>query len=309
MTGASGFIGSEVCTQLVRQGHHVRATYRGRMPAERHGIDWREAELSAPTPWKPLLEDVDTVVHLAGRAHVLHETASDPAAAFRRANVDPVAHMLEAIGPSTPLHIVLVSSIGVNGNVSGSEPFRADDEPAPVDVYAKSKLAAERLVVRAAERGELKFTIVRPTLVYGPGAPGNFARLLRLVRSGLPLPLASVANKRSLISVNHLAGFLVRVCEDARAQGRLFLVADGTVVSTPRILEAIATGLGRRPRLFPFPPVMLGHAARLVGRGHLWEKLSGDLQVDAAPMREVLDWRPQHDTYEGIIDAVRGAPQ
>lgn len=303
VTGATGFIGSALLPELTLRGHEVIATHRRGDSRRAEGLTWRAADLTEPEVWPPLVEGVDAIVHLAARAHVLRETEIDVEAAFTSANVQPVKHLIEALPTQSDVHVILVSSIGVNGTETGAVPFRADDAPNPQEPYARSKLRAEQLIRSAAESRRLRFTVIRPPLVYGPGAPGNFARLVRLVDTGIPLPLGSVANRRSLISVTHLVSFIAMACESPRSHGHTFLVADGEAVSTPQILAAIAEGLGRPSRVIPFPPMVAQRLARLAGQEAQWRKLTASLEVDSQPMHDVLGFEPRHRTLPGVSEA------
>jgi nucleoside-diphosphate-sugar epimerase len=195
--------------------------------------------------------------------------------------------------------IILMSSIGVNGNVTHGRPFTESDTPAPVEPYARSKLRAEQ----AVQEGGVEWVIVRPPLVYGADAPGNFGRLVRAVARGWPLPLASVRNHRSLAGVNNLCEFIVACASQPAAANELFLFADGDDLSTPEMIAAIAHGLQRPARMWNMPCSMLKAAAAVVGKGRIAESLCGSLQVDATKARRVLGLPAKVDSREGIARA------
>ncbi|MFK7886931.1 MAG: NAD-dependent epimerase/dehydratase family protein [Gammaproteobacteria bacterium] len=298
VTGAAGFIGRHVCAALQKQGHDVTAVYRSTPPIPGAGVIWEAADLTQRSSWQRLLPGQDAIVHLAGRAHVMQERG-DAAAAFAQHNLRPVRLMLEAMEDATP-HVVLVSSIGVNGDETQGVPFTALDKPNPTEPYAVSKLQAETCLREMATHRGVPWTVVRPPLVYGADAPGNFARLVRLARSGLPLPLRAVANRRSLISVQHLAVFMGRVIEDERARGQIYLLSDNDVdVSTGAIVAALRTGMGQPERLFRLPAGALALGAKLIGRERLWRKLTGSLQIDASAMLDI-GFEPALPTLEAL---------
>jgi nucleoside-diphosphate-sugar epimerase len=144
--------------------------------------------------------------------------------------------------------------------------------------------------------------IVRPPLVYGPRVRANFLRLMRLVDSGVPLPLASVANRRSLLFVGNLADALYTCIGHPRAAGRAFAVSDGEDVSTPELVRRIARALGRPARLFPFPARLLRLAGAIAGQIQSIDRLTGDLAIDSSPIRAALGWRPPFSMERGLAE-------
>jgi nucleoside-diphosphate-sugar epimerase len=136
--------------------------------------------------------------------------------------------------------------------------------------------------------------------VYGPNAPGNMGKLFRAVARGWPLPLASIANRRSFIGIDNLLDVLTLCMHHPAAGGELFLVADGEDVSTPQLVRCIARGLGREANLFPFPPALLVLAAKVLGRGRAAQSLCDSLQVDTSKARRLLGWTPAMTTSQGI---------
>lgn len=289
VTGADGFIGSAACELLESHGHAIRRVVRAPVPGPHayHAVgDIAEAV------WEPVLQGADAIVHLAARAHVLKER--DPAAAeraFIRANVHATSRLLHSAVRSGVRRFVFLSSIGVNGASTDGRAFRELDEPMPEEPYARSKLQAEQLI-RDIPRGQLEAVIVRPPLVYGPRAKGNFLRMLQLVRSGVPLPLASVRNRRNLVGLRNLCEFLRLSLEHPRAQGETFLIAEPEARSTPEILSALYSAFGMRNRLFQCPPGVLEKTTRLLGLHRQFAKLCSSLEIDASKAFELLDWRP-----------------
>lgn len=302
VTGAGGFIGRELVHAVARAGHRVVAATR------RPDASWDDARVevvrvdpAAPAEsWRGALAGCDAVIHLAARAHVLRERAADPSAEFRRVNVDLARALAAAAVAGGVRRFVFVSSIGVNGVATAGRSFTEDDPPAPSEPYATAKWEAEQALRSVAASTALELVIVRPPLVFGPHAPGNSLRLLGLVRRGVPLPLASVQNARSLVSVWNLCDFLVRCAAQPAAAGETFLVADRTDVSTPDLLRVLARGMGRRAVLLPFPPSLLFALGRVLGLGPTLERLCGSLQVDSAKARRVLGWTPPVPLEEGL---------
>ena len=298
VTGANGFIGRALCETLAACGLAVRAAVRFpvALPAEVRTV----GEIGADTEWRRVLAHVDVVVHLAARVHVMRDVSTDPLADYRAVNVAGTARRAHECAAARVRRLVFVSSIKVNGERSGVWPFTEADAPAPEDPYGVSKLEAEEELRSVAAATGLEAVVVRPCLVYGPGVRGNLDRLLKAIERGLPLPLASVRNQRSLMGLANLCDLLARCATDPRAAGETFLASDGTDVSTPQLIRWLADGVGRPARLLPMPPSWLALAARLAGAQAAFERVCGTLQVDSSKAREVLEWQPPVPVDDGL---------
>lgn len=325
VTGASGFVGSALCGELNARGFAVRGAVRSlRSSFSASGVEpIAVGNLDAATDWSTALAGVDCVIHCAARAHVMHETEADALGAYRSVNVDGSRRLAEQAVASGVRRLVYLSSIKVNGEqtalgapfcVNGSPRGFAprDDEgemdaPAPEDPYGVSKWEAEQALWAVAANTGLEVVVVRPPLVYGPGAKGNLARLLKLVQSGVPLPLGAVHNQRSLIGLDNLVDLLIRCVDHPAAAGQTLLVSDGEDVSTPDLLRLIAAGLGRSARLLPVPVSLLRLAGLALGKRLDIDRLVGSLQIDSRHTCELLDWTPPVSVAEGIRRMVQGA--
>ncbi|MEA3195342.1 MAG: UDP-N-acetyl-alpha-D-quinovosamine dehydrogenase [Betaproteobacteria bacterium] len=267
VTGATGFVGRALCAELRDSGWQVVAGDQ-RQPG-----------------WEGALQGVDALVHLAA---VVHTRGSE--AHYRQVNVEATERLALAAKRAGVRRLVFVSTIKVNGEETPVDrPFRAADAPAPQDAYARSKWQAEQ---RLAGVSGLEVVVVRPPLVYGPGVRANFRRLLQLVDTGVPLPFASIRNRRSLIYVGNLAALLRRCAEHPRAAGATLLAADGEDVSTPDLVQRMGAALGRPARLLPFPAFLLP------------SRLTGSLTVDATETGERLEWQPPYPVDEGLARTV-----
>lgn len=309
VTGASGFIGRALCRHLLRQGWSVRAATRlapnaTAIPAGAEVV--HIAAVGGNTDWSEALVGVDAVVHLAARVHVMHESDPDPLAAFRSVNADGTNHLAVMAAQAGARRFVYVSSIKVNGEQTTRLPFTEADAPRPRDAYGISKWEAEQALWATASQTGLEVVVVRPPLVYGPDAPGNFNRLLRFIRQGVPLPLSSIRNQRSFMYVENLCD-AVRVClQHPAAAGRTFLLSDGEDISTPELIRLLSGYLGRRSRMFPFPPSLLRAAANLLDRQEEATRLLGSLCVNSSAIRQALGWSPPYSMREALRDTARG---
>jgi nucleoside-diphosphate-sugar epimerase len=288
VTGAAGFIGRALCVGLVERGHTVHG--RSRRPAEPiPGIELRPiGDIGPTTDWSRHLDRIDIVVHLANRAHRSRPEAADHSEA-QAACV--LAHSAAKAGVRRLIHMSSVRAMG-EATLPGA-PLRATDPPGPSDPYGRGKLAIERALLAAArESGGIEIVILRPPLVYGPGVKANFRALMRLVASGLPLPLAGIDNRRSLIFIDNLVDLVGRACLHPGAAGRVLLARDAADLSTPELIRLLAAGLGRPARLFSVPRSALAVLHRLPKLGPLLSRLTLSLEVDDAETRAALDWRP-----------------
>lgn len=259
--------------------------------------------IDATTDWSVALEHVDTVIHLAARVHVMEDKAADPLEAFRQANVEGTLNLASQAAQSGAKRFVFVSSVKVHGEGSLlGAPVSEISLPKPMDPYGQSKLEAEQALLSLG--GEMQVVIVRPPLVYGPEAKANFRALINVVRAGLPLPFASVQNKRSMIYVENLADFLIVAATHQRAANQAFLISDGHDMSTAELIAGLATAIGRKPRMVHIPPSLLELVAKLAGKEALSQRLLGSFQVDISKARDLVGWHPPYSTSEGLAQTM-----
>jgi len=300
VTGASGFIGRALVTELANAGHSVRAAMR--QPAD---VFPRSVEVIAVSDlthlleWRPLLKNVEAVVHLAGIAHAGPEIAEQAYDRVNRLATAELATAAKAVGIG---QLIFMSSIRAQSGPNSTEVLRETDAPHPTDAYGRSKLAAED-AVRAAG---VPFTILRPVLVYGPGVKGNLARLMELERTRWPLPLGLCRNRRSLLARRNLIDAIHLALASPRTKGETYIVADPTPLTLSEIVTALREGDGRRPRLLPVPPPLVALGARALGRTEEWQRLGGMLVADPNKLMQA-GWKPTHDTHAGLAALARAA--
>jgi len=302
ITGANGFVGRVLCANLLEHDHVVRGAVRRSDVKLNPEISLvNVGEINRDTDWSTALAGVDLVIHLAARVHVMKETSTDPLNEFRSANVHGTEHLARSAAAHGVKRLVFVSSIKVNGEetIAGHR-YTEIDEPLPQDPYGISKWEAEQALQLVAKETGMEVVIVRPPLVYGAGVKGNFERMLRVLDSGMPLPLASVKNARSLIYVENLADALRTCANHPAAAGETYLLDDGDDISTPNLLRKLALALGMRARLFPFPLALLKLAGKLLGKAGEIERLLGSLQIDSGKIRSELNWRPPYSLQQGL---------
>jgi nucleoside-diphosphate-sugar epimerase len=307
VSGASGFIGSTLMEQL-STGPACNVQPISRLELSR--LADCDARNSIPPEVEiglgELHDRIDTIIHLAGRAHILKDRGSGSAQAYFRANRDLAAGLCRFGVAAGARRFVLISTIGVHGESPGRDRAITEESPCePACAYAQSKLAGEQAVLGIAEDSPMEVTIIRPPLVYGPNAPGNFGRLVRLVHSGMPLPLQGINNSRSMIAVSNLTDFIQRCISHPAAADQTFLVSDGEDLSTPAIIREIADGLAAPNRCFPFPKAVLKHCLGVSGRHRMFSQLCENLLIDSSKARTLLDWKPPFSAKDALRHAAR----
>ncbi len=307
VTGASGFVGRALCTKLLISGHQVVAAQRS------------AAHVAAPVElvvtgdlgvtggpdenriWEEALQNVDVVIHLAARVHVMRDNAEDSLKQFQRVNVAGTEFLARLAAQNSVQRFVYVSSIKVNGeDTVADKKFSEGDTPSPQDPYAISKCEAEHVLHEIASETGLEVVIVRPPLVYGAAVKGNFAQLLKAIAKGIPMPFASVRNLRSLIYVENLVDALALCTIHPAAVGQTYLVSDGEDVSTPDLLRLLGDAMAHPVHLLPCPVMLLMMAGYLGGKSKQIERILGTLQVDSNKIRRELGWQPPFTLKQGL---------
>jgi UDP-N-acetyl-alpha-D-quinovosamine dehydrogenase len=311
VTGANGFVGRALCDEAIAEGFQVKGATRCACHFDSGVEDVIVGNIDGDTDWTAALNGIKVVIHLAARVHVMREDADDPLAEFRRVNMIGTEHLARSAATSGVKRMVYVSSIKVNGEETAPphprplplgtmEYFSEQDVPAPQDTYAVSKWEAEQALLRVAQETGLQVVIVRPPLVYGAGVKSNFAQMMSAVVRGIPLPLASVHNRRDLLYVGNLVDALITCAAHPAAAGQTYLVSDGESVSTPELLRRLAAALSVPSRVFPCPPALLKLAGKLTGKSTQIERLLGSLRVNSEKICRELNWKPPYSMRQGL---------
>jgi nucleoside-diphosphate-sugar epimerase len=260
-------------------------------------------DIGSTTDWRQALDGVDSVIHLAARAHILHDAPAN-ADLYKETNAQGTWRLAEAAAQAEVGRFIYLSSIKVNGEQTMGRAFAATDEPGPQDAYGVSKWLGEQAVRRIGAATGMETVVVRSPLVYGPNVRANFLRLMRWVDKERPLPLGAVENSRSLVSIWNLCDLLLHVSTHSAAPGRTWMVSDGEDLSTPELIRRIGAAMDRRVRLLPVPAGLLQLAGALLGRRAEIGRLCGSLAVDITETRRELDWSPPTTVDEAIARTV-----
>lgn len=311
VTGAQGFVGRHLCRELIRKGFVVRALVRKRNPQllpkmdstgqSRFGII-ETGDLLEFADWPAVLRDVQAVVHLVARTHTTNEFGLDALEQYRAINVDVTRRLAEAATSEGVQHFVYMSSVKAIANES-SEPLCEHAPCLPADSYGVSKLEAEQTLKQTLADASTSYTILRPPMVYGVGVKGNFLRLMRLIRRGIPMP--NIDNQRSIVHLENLVSAVVRSLNSPAAKNEVFHVTDGEPISTTELVNAMGAGFGTKARLVPVPQLVLSQLGRVVGRHEEVQRLTGSLTMSTDKIETVLDWQPTFGTVEGVARTCR----
>lgn len=305
ITGANGFIGRNLCESLYDKGYVIKAAIRDIKGYEQLHPDIEKFIIGdiVATDLNIVLRQIDTVIHLAARVHILKKTATNSLSEFQRVNVAGTERLAKEAAINGVRRFIYVSSIGVNGSQTKNSPFTEESIPNPYDPYTYSKWDAEQILYKIARDTGLEVVILRPPLVYGPNAPGNFGRLIRLIRlikRGIFLPLGSIKNKRSFIYIGNLVDAIIKCIEHPDAANQTFLVSDGQDVSTPDLIRMLAKSMGKKARLFPCPVSLLKMIGKITGKSDEIERLVSSLRIDSAKICRELNWTPPFTMEQGL---------
>ena len=307
VTGANGFVGKTLCATLVEKGYFVRGIVRSRnsLEAVPSGVVSIVAgDIGENVDWQNIVKNIDIVIHLAARVHIIHKSKVNRLPEFMKINSAGTKKLAEAAAGAGVKKFIYMSSIKVNGEITHGRPFFAEDLPVTKDPYGVSKWKAEEAVREVCSNSGMNGAIVRPTLVYGPGVGGNFLRLLNWVRKGIPLPLGAIENKRSFVYLGNLVDAISALVEDTAVHNETFLISDGKDVATPDLIKMIARAMGSKVRLMRVAPGILKRVGSLIGRVEEVQRLTESLCVDNSKICNMLKWNPPFAFEDGIKKTV-----
>lgn len=297
LTGATGFIGSAIVRSVIKS-KSLEITLlplirdKSLLSNDLHAVEINFENLASFDA--RVLKNCDSLVHTAARVHITKDRALDPLAEYRRINRDATLELARVASLAGVKRFVFLSSIGVNG-INSNKPFTEKDKVAPHDDYSLSKYEAEMGLLDIARNSKMEVVIIRPPLVYGPGAPGNFKTLSHWIKKPIPMPFGAIHNHRSFVALDNLIDFVL-LCvnreKSPKAANEVFLVSDGIDVSTSDLLRKVAKAYKVKSRLIPVPVSIMIFAARLLRKSGVADRLFGNLQVDSSKARDLLDWAP-----------------
>ena len=287
MTGGSGFVGENLISNLLKKDYYqvisLARSYKVKQQSVEQIITDNIFEADFP-------ENIDVIIHLAGRAHILNDQSADPLIEFRKVNVEGTLQLAQQALDKKVKRFIFISSIGVNGAITFDQPFSESTLPKPHADYAISKFEAEQELKKLFAGSDKELVIIRPPLVYAAHAPGNFARLLKLASTNLPLPFAQTNNKRSFVALENLVNFIQVCIEHPNAANQTFLVADQHSLSIRELVEYLKQGMGKKPYFIYIPQPLMKLGAICLGKSKLYEQLFASLEIETTKAQKLLDW-------------------
>lgn len=302
LTGATGFVGQGILKVLIEKQAFPFRTYGRRQPtlvANYVDIEHVNGNFDSDVSYAEALRGVDVVIHCAAIAHAnkdVKKLKND----FNSFNCTATVNFARQAAHNGVKRFVFMSSIGVNGGINTNKPFRFDDVAHPWDIYTESKYNAELALQKLSLETGLEIVIIRPPLIYGANAPGNFGKLSQAIRCGRWLPLGAINNKRSFVALDNLVDLVVTCIDHPKAANQIFLVSDDWDVSTTELLTMMYHAAGKSPHLLPIPTSWLKVLGKVTGKQDVIERLCGDLQVDINHTKEILGWIPPISMQDAI---------
>jgi UDP-glucose 4-epimerase len=299
ITGANGFVGKVLCQTLIKTAHQLTTLSRSTATSntKNHLV---LTSFDCNTDFSQALKEIDIVIHLAGRAHVLNDKSANPYQAYAEINIEATKNLALQAANSGVKRFVFISSAKVNGEATNTVPFNELNTPSPEDDYGKTKYEAEKELRLIAANSHMEVVIIRPPLIYGKGVKANFKNLIKLCQSRLPLPFGAIHNKRSMVYVENLVDFMITCISHPKAANETFLISDDKDVSTTELIQTIRLSQGIPALLIPIPRQWIVCLLNLLGKKSLATRLCGNLQVDISKAKTLLNWKPPYTFKQAI---------
>jgi len=304
VTGANGFVGYPLIKKLVNNGYCVRASFCNNKPeflGKNAAIaDWWKFDLNTDdNDYQNLLDDIDVVIHLAAKVHDMKKNQQE-LEIYRKINVLGTKRLADESVASGVKRFIYISTVKVHGEKTSDSSYFGETDPLhPSGPYAISKLEAEQAIATISKTSSMDFVIFRPPLIYGPCVKGNFLRLVNAVANGIPLPLASIRNSRSILCVENLTDVITKCIKQPNVTNKIYLIKD-IDISLPDLIKNIAQQLDKRALLFPFPRTILQLAGQLTGKRNLIDRLNESLLIDNSKLLQEFNWSPRIGFQEGL---------
>lgn len=292
VTGASGFVGRYLVNDLSKTDEVIACVRKksSLLPSSVQQIVSNNFfDIALP-------KDTDVIVHLAGIAHNKNNSVDE----FKKINVDGTLELARKALEANIKRFIFISSIGVNGNSTHGKAFTEQDTPNPTNDYTKSKYEAEKALAKLFENTHIDLVIIRPPLIYAHDAPGNFSKLLMLIKLGQFLPFGCTHNQRSFIAIENLVSFITACIYHDTKINETFLIADDEVISTKQLIQCLSSGMGKSMILLPVPTKLLSTLADVTGKVSIFEQLYGNLEIDNRKAKKFFNWHPPKNSLNAL---------
>ena len=300
ITGSSGFIGKHLAKSIISKGHEVRLIQKLSGPNV-----FQISDIATFDNWAKAFEGVDIVIHCASKVHCFDRPTKKIYREFEKINVLATEKIAMQSAKSKVKRLIFLSTIKVNGEKTKiGFPLKNNSPTCPEDLYAKSKLKAEKILKSISQEENLEIVIIRSPLVYGPNVNANFLKLMEFIYKGFPLPFLSINNKRSIIYVENLVSFIIICLKNDSAKNKTFLVSDALPISTPDLIKLISQFLKKNLKLFPCPLFILSIVGFITKTSNKLDKLIESLEIDPKETYEIMNWSPPFTTEKGIRKTV-----
>ncbi len=308
VTGASGFVGDPLVKHLAAMGHTVLGVSRSSsgVATSVHGVKMAAiGHIDCSSDWRPFLNEVDVVIHLANRAHVMNEQERNPLAVYQSVNTDGTLRLASQAASCGVKRFIFISSIKVNGESTlPGQPFKSDDSHIPQDPYGLSKYQAEVGLRKISLETGMEIVIIRPPLIYGPGVKANFLKMISWLDKGIPLPFGKIDNLRSLVGIDNLLDLISTCLTHPKAANQTLLVSDDHDLSTTELLQSISIAMKKPSHLVAIPQSILKITLFLLGKRQIAERLCSSLQLDIEPTKQLLNWHPPFTVQQQLNKTV-----
>jgi nucleoside-diphosphate-sugar epimerase len=312
VTGASGFIGQALCERLEKSEMQIRRALR-KPQEKKHTVTNQDSiiipDIGPDTDWSKALENIDCVIHLAARVHIMKDRSREPLAEFKKVNTYGTVCLAQQAVAMGIKKFIYLSSIKVNGEITDpNNPFTIESIPNPQDPYGISKCMAEECLRSISCGAKMSTTIIRPPLVYGPGVKANFKSLIRCIQMGIPLPFGEITqNRRSFVALENVTDIIAKCITAKSAANQTFLVSDGEDLSTVDLLQRIGAACGKTPCFISVPETALKWGLKIIQQKAVYLRLCQSLQIDIKKTCSILNWNPPISISEGLRRTVGDA--
>tara|TARA_B100000035_G_scaffold313935_1_gene328826 strand:+ start:1082 stop:2014 length:933 start_codon:yes stop_codon:yes gene_type:complete len=301
ITGSNGFLGSNLCKFLAKKKYKIKKITRNNVDESRKDLD-----LENYIDWTYLLEDVDIIIHTAARVHISKKESKRKINLYEKINTKATINLAQQASQNNVKRFIFISTVKVVGEKSHHEmPLNENDVYKSVDPYAKSKIEAEKLLLKLSRETSMDIIIIRPPLVYGPNVGGNFLSLMNLIYKGFPMPFKAAKNCRSLISINNLCEFIDLCIKHPNARNQIFFISDDNDMPVSELIEKISLAMNKSIILLYIPIIILKIAGILVMKKNLIDKLTDPLQISSQKAKNLLNWMPSTSSNDAIKLTVR----
>ena len=292
VTGATGFVGRYLVNDLSKTDEVIACVRKksSLLPSSVQQIVSNNFfDIAIP-------KDTDVIVHLAGIAHNKNNSVDE----FKKINVDGTLELARKALEANIKRFIFISSIGVNGNSTHGKAFTEQDTPNPINEYTISKYQAEVALEELFKDTKTDLVIIRPPLIYAHDAPGNFSKLLMLIKLGQFLPFGCTHNQRSFIAIENLVSFITACIYHDTKINETFLIADDEVISTKQLIQCLSSGMGKSMILLPVPTKLLSTLEDVTGKVGIFEQLYGNLQIDNGKAKKFFNWHPPKHSLNAL---------